>query len=152
MGKKNYKHDTLTIGGKRGGGGKGEGRDIMVFQDISLPMNCQGRGERSWILTPTLFFFAETNDQSIRKVLKALRGCPKPQSDRLVTGLASANMFTEERFSRVLPPESGKNKFFFAFRNHNWRQRTEKKYSGSIFRLLEFGRFHRFSLWMILFP
>ena len=40
---KNYKHDTLTIGGKRGGGGKGEGRDIMVFQYISLPMNCQGR-------------------------------------------------------------------------------------------------------------
>ena len=32
---KNYKHDTLTIGGKRGGKGKGEGRDIMVFQYIS---------------------------------------------------------------------------------------------------------------------
>ena len=44
MGKK-YKHDTLTIGCKRGGGGKGEGRDILVFQDISLPMNCQGMGE-----------------------------------------------------------------------------------------------------------
>ena len=42
---KKYKHDTLTIGCKRGGGGKGEGRDILVFQDISLPMNCQGRGE-----------------------------------------------------------------------------------------------------------
>ena len=46
LGKKNYKHDTLTIGGKRGGGGKGEGGgDIVVFQGISLPMNCQGRGE-----------------------------------------------------------------------------------------------------------
>ena len=43
--RKKYKHDTLTIGCKRGGGGKGEGRDILVFQDISLPMNCQGMGE-----------------------------------------------------------------------------------------------------------
>ena len=48
------------IGGERGGGGKGEGgrgkgrggrgeggeggRDIMIFQDNSLPMNCQLRG------------------------------------------------------------------------------------------------------------
>ena len=58
------------IGGERGGGGKGEGgrgrgeggrgkgeggrgegveggRDIMIFQDNSLPMNCQLRGAGS---------------------------------------------------------------------------------------------------------
>ena len=31
LGKKNYKHDTLTIGGKRGGGGKGEGGGYCGF-------------------------------------------------------------------------------------------------------------------------
>ena len=34
-----YKHDKLRIGDEQGWGGGGEGRDIVVFQDNSLPMN-----------------------------------------------------------------------------------------------------------------
>ena len=47
--------------------------------------------------------------------MKALRESPKLQSDRFVTGLANANMFSEKKFSRVLPLNQAKTNLSLLF-------------------------------------
>ena len=85
----------------------------MLKNKKSLKEEEEEAGGGGWI--PTLFFSAESDDQSIRKVLKALRESPKLQSDRFVTGLANANMFSEKKFSRVLPLNQAKTNLSLLF-------------------------------------